>query len=101
MIEGRLSVREDEDTKIVANRITEFGEKKSKKFVIDITNLEENTKKHLRGAIKFFSGDKNNIAIFVKEKEELKPCGGIYLTDEIRKQFEEIVGAERVNIVEE
>ena len=101
VIEGRLSVREDEDTKIVANRITEFGEKKSKKFVIDITDLEEEAKKRLRGAIKFFSGDKNNIAIFVNEKEELKPCGGIYLTNEIRKQFEEIVGAERVNIVEE
>ena len=101
VIEGRLSVREDEDTKIVANRITEFGEKKSKKFVIDITDLQEDTKKRLRGAIKFFSGDKNNIAISVKEKEELKPCGGIYLTNEIRKQFEEIVGAERVSIIEE
>ena len=37
----------------------------------------------------------------LKEKEELKPCGGIYLTNEIRKQFEEIVGAERVSIIEE
>ena len=101
VIEGRLSVREDEDTKIVANRITEFGEKKTKKFVIDISDLEEESKKRLRGAIKFFSGDKNNIPILVKEKEELKPCGGIYLTNEIRKQFEEIVGLERVSIIEE
>ncbi len=99
LVEGRLSIREDEDTKIVANRITEFGEKKEKKFVIDITNLEENVKDRLRGAIKFFSGDKNNIAIFVKEKEELKPCGGIFITNEIRNQFEEIAGADRVSIV--
>ena len=101
VIEGRLSVREDEDTKIVANKITEFGEKKNKKFVIDITNLEEEAKQKLRGAIKFFSGDKNNIPIYVKEQETLKPCGGIYITDEIRKQFEEIVGVEKVNIIEE
>ena len=53
-IEGRLSVREDEDTKIVANRIYEFGEKKNKKLVIDITSLEEPIKQRLRGAIKFF-----------------------------------------------
>ena len=100
VIEGRLSIREDEDTKIVANRITEFGETKKKEFIIDITDLEEQTKQKLRGAIKFFSGDKNNIAIFVKEKEEKKPCGGIYLTDPIRAQFEEIVGSQRV-IIEE
>ena len=100
VIEGRLSIREDEDTKIVANRITEFGEKKNKQFIIDITDLEEQTKQKLRGAIKFFSGDKNNIAIFVKEKENQKPCGGIYLTEEIKAQFEEIVGSQRV-IIEE
>ncbi len=74
VIEGRLSIREDDDIKIVANRITEFGEKKDKRFVIDITDLKEDKKEKLRGAIKFFSGDKNNIAIFVKEKEEEKAC---------------------------
>ena len=31
---------------------------------------------------------------FVKINEELKPCGAIYLTDEILKVFEEIVGKE-------
>jgi DNA polymerase-3 subunit alpha len=98
VVEGRLSIREDEDTKIVANKITEFGEKENKKFVIDITSLQEETKERLRGAIKFFSGEKNNIAIMVKENEELKPCGGIYLTEEVKTQFEEIVGKSRVYI---
>ena len=96
LIEGRLSIREDEDTKIVANKITEFGEHKSNSLIIDITNLEEETKKKLRGAIKFFSGDRNNMAISVKENEEIKPCGGIYITDGILKEFEELVGSERV-----
>ena len=36
------------------------------------------------------------MAISVKENEEIKPCGGIYITDSILKQFEELVGAERV-----
>ena len=49
-----------------------------------------------RGAIKFFSGDKNNIAISVKNNEQILPCGAIYLTQEILKQFEEIVGKENI-----
>jgi DNA polymerase-3 subunit alpha len=98
LVEGRLSIREDEDTKIVANKITEFGEKEDKKIVIDITQLQEETKEKLRGAIKFFSGEKNNILIMVKEDDQLKPCGGIYLTEEIQAQFEEIVGKKRVSL---
>jgi hypothetical protein len=93
-----LSIREDEDTKIVANKITELSEKVEKKFVIDITSLDEETKERLRGAIKFFSGERNNIMIAVQENDELKPCGGIYLTEEIQAQFEEIVGKTRVSI---
>lgn len=102
LIEGRLSIREDEDTKIVANRITEFGkddqEKRKKSLIIDITDISEEKKKALRGAIKFFSGERNNILISVKDKEQLKPCGGIYLTEEIKAQFEEIVGVDKVSM---
>lgn len=100
LIEGRLSIREDEETKIVANKITEFEQNKTKNLLLDITNLEEETKKKLRGAIKFFNGEKNNIAIFIKENDEQKPCGAIFLTDEIIKQFKEIIGENRVIIIE-
>ncbi len=96
LIEGRLSIREDEDVKIVANRITEFGQTKKNTLEIDITNLDEETKKKLRGAIKFFSGDKNNTALCVKENDEIKPCGGIYLTQNILNEFEELVGSGRI-----
>lgn len=37
-------------------------------IIINITNLSEEQKSKLRGAIKFFSGDRNNIAISVKMK---------------------------------
>ncbi len=96
LIEGRLSIREDEETKIVANKITEFGNKKQHLLQIDITNLDEEKKAQLRGAIKFFSGDSNNIGITVKDSNEVKPCGGIYLNELIQKEFEELVGEQRV-----
>ena len=51
------------------------------------SNITEEQKDKLRGAIRFFNGDKNNIAVFIKIGEELKPCGAIYLTEEILKEF--------------
>ena len=118
VIDGRLSIREDDDVKIVANTITEFNEntkssntgnnnnievktnnnvqEKPKHIIINITNLSEEEKAKLRGAIRFFSGDRNNIAISVKQEEKILPCGAIYLTEEILKQFEEIVGKENI-----
>ena len=125
LIEGRLSIREDDDVKIVANSITEFNENttmnnavaghefvkrqttnsigtnetvRPKMIIINITNLPEEQKSKLRGAIKFFSGDRNNIAISVKNEDKILPCGAIYLTEEILKQFEEIVGKENIEL---
>ncbi len=116
LIEGRLSIREDDNVKIVANNITEFNENvvvtqnqhtnsvgaddtvRTRTITINITNLSEEQKEKLRGAIKFFSGDKNNIAINVKNHEQILPCGAIYLSQEILKQFEEIVGKENISI---
>ena len=145
LIDGRLSIREDEDVKIVANNISEFNEtvgagpvsartntnhnanlvgvdalpqghvisvtslhsdgypnidpqtSKPKSLTINITNLSEEQKSKLRGTIKFFSGDKNNIAINVKNNEQILPCGAIYLNKEILEQFEEIVGKENTS----
>ena len=129
LIDGRLSIREDEAVKIVANNITEFNENivggldqpenkniqstkntmggatygdpkkiKPKLLTINITNLSEEQKAKLRGAIRFFSGDRNNIAVQVNIDGELKPCGAIYCNEEILEQFEEIVGKENVKI---
>ena len=94
MIDGRLSVREDDETKIVAREIKNFGENKPKMLTLNITELPEEQKAKLRGAIKFFNGEQNNISVAIKIGEDLKSCGAIYLTDEILKVFEEIVGKE-------
>ena len=54
--------------------------------------MSEEEKKKLRGAIRYFSGDRNNINVEVKMGEELKPCGQIFITDEILELFKEIIG---------
>lgn len=100
LVDGRLSIRENEETKIIAKQITDFGVKKHKVLIFDITELEEEKKAKLRGAIKYFSGERNNISVKIRIDNEFKPCGAIFVTDEILKVFEEILGKERVNIEE-
>ena len=94
LISGRLSIREDDETKIVANRIENFGASKPKMLTLNITNTTEEQKAKLRGAIKFFGGEQNNISVVIKIGDDLKSCGAIYLNEEILKVFEEIVGKE-------
>lgn len=115
LIDGRLSIREDEPVKIVANSITEFNpqsisnlsvqgsnreviNQKPKVLILDITNADEIQKDKLRGAIRFFSGDRNNIAVQVNINGELKPSGAIYCNEEIVQQFKEILGNDNVEL---
>ena len=101
LIEGRLSIREDDSTKIIANDIKDFGEQKHKVLILNITDVNEKEKAKLRGAIKYFNGDKNNIPVFVKVNDENKSCGQIYVTEEILDIFRGIIGEENVLIKEE
>ena len=109
-VEGRLSIREDEPVKIVASNIREFSEKEDankanekvntiKTVNIDITNLDENQKEKLRGAIKFFAGDRVNVKLNIVQDGEIKPCFGIFLTDKILEEFKEIVSPENIKII--
>ena len=103
IVEGRLSIKEDEDARIIVQNIKEFSEEnntgdniRKNTVVIDITELNETQKERLKGAIRFFSGDRVNMKISVLDKAQEKPCGAIYLTEEILNQFKEIVGEENV-----
>ena len=114
IVEGRLSIREDESTTIIANDIKDFNtsdkneagqnlgnnEFKRKILTLDISNSTEEQKDKLRKAIKYFSGEKNNIRVQVKVGAELKPCGGIYLNEDIMKIFEDILDKENVGFSE-
>ncbi len=100
MIDGRLSIREDDATTIIANEIKDFGQQKQKILTLNITAATEEQKEKLRGALHYFSGDRNNINVQIKVGEELKPCGAIYLTDQIVSILEDILGKETVSINE-
>ena len=100
LVDGRLSIREDEDTKIVAREIKEFGEQKKKILMLDITNIDDEHKEKLRGAIKFFSGERNNIPIQIINGERRDMAGGIYLNNQTLEEFKEIVGNENARVEE-
>ncbi len=105
VIEGRLSIREDEDVKIVAREIKELNSVEGaplgnpKKLIINITNLDEKQKARLRGALKFFNGEKNNTPVQVVDGEKTLDCGTIFLSKDILEEFKELVGEERIELI--
>ena len=108
LVEGKISIREDEPAKIVATSIKEFSEdiqesniplNQVKTLQINITDINEMQKSKLRGAIKFFSGDRVNMKIEILDGEQRKPCGAIFLTDRILEVFENIVSKENVKLI--
>ena len=101
IVDGRLSIREDDTTTIIANEISDFKEQKKHKLVFDITDLDEENKAKLRGGICYFSGDKNNIQVFVKIGEDEKSCGAIFVNNDILNIFRTVLGNERVILTEE
>ena len=58
-------------------------------------------KKRLNLEVVYFSGDKNNMQVFVKIADEEKSCGVIYVNDKIISIFREIIGIERVMLTTE
>ena len=96
LVEGRLSIREDEDVKIVAREIKELKVEEKKILKINITNLSESKKAQLRGALKFFNGEYNNTQVQVIDGEQTLNCGTIYLTKDILQEFKELIGEEEV-----
>ena len=91
IIDGRLSIREDGVASIIANDINNLGEEQPKILTFDISKLNEEQKDKLRSAIKYFSGDKNNMNVQVKIGEEVKPCGAIYFNEDIKRIFDDII----------
>ena len=98
LIDGRLSIREDEETKIVAREIKKLTEEKRQSLNINITNLSELGKDKLRGALKFFTGDKNNMQVEIINGDKISPAGGLYVTKDILEELQELVGAENAKI---
>ena len=122
LVEGRLSIREeDQNVTIIANKIVPLGTPLSaplgtfpkgksvpfgtlenmttrKILEINITNLTEEQKEQLRGALKFFTGDKNNAPVQIINGENKMPAGGIFLNGNTLEELQEIVGKENCTI---
>lgn len=101
IVEGRISIKDDDNVTIIANEIKEFSintEELPKRKVInvDITNLDAEQKKQLKGFIKYFNGEKNNVPIQVIDGEKTLPCGNIYMTENILQELSDLIGKDRV-----
>lgn len=112
LIEGKLSIREDEEIKIVANNILELKSKENlnipnvikkeinkKVLQLNITNLSEDKKIKLRTLIKACINNKNNIDLEVIDDKKIKSCGRRYVTNESLKKYEEILGKDRIKLI--
>lgn len=98
LVTGRLSIREEEQPTIIASNIENLSEKKEKKLVLDIRGIDEETKEKLRGTLRFFMGDRNNIKVEIIDEEGIKPCGAIFMIKDTVDEFKEILGENRVSL---
>ena len=97
-IEGRLSIREDDAPSIIASKISSIEEEKRKCLNINITTLTTEQKEKLRGALKFFTGDTNNMQVEIINNDKISSAGGLLVTPDILEQIQDIVGKENANI---
>ena len=67
--------------------------------IVDITDFDEEQKNKLRGIIKFFSGDRANVKIAVREDGDVKPCGAILMDNKILNIFKELAGDINVELL--
>ena len=90
LVSGRLSIREDQDATIIANDIKNLDDVKQNTITVDITEFSEERKEKLRCAIKYFSGDRNNMNIQVKVGDKILPCGAIFYNEKVKEIIDNI-----------
>jgi DNA polymerase-3 subunit alpha len=119
-VEGKLSIRDNDSPTIIVNNMSQFDdnfknnlaikEEKSsysvetkrpniKSCEIDITNISDEQKERLRGAILFFSGISANIKLNIKQGGKVMPSGAIIFNESIKNELENIVGKENIFIM--
>ena len=92
-VEGRLSIKDNDEISIVANKIQNFS---SKTISLNITNLDEAKKQQLRELIKNSRSKNPNYDIVVVDKGNILPCGSIFVNDLTMGKFIEIVGENNI-----
>ena len=101
LIEGKLSIREDEPTKIIASNIKEMvsEDESYTKVNINITNFSEEKKEELRNFIKFYSKQPSaEVNCEVTILDEIRKCGKIYFNKEIENKIYKLFGKDNIKI---
>ena len=87
--------KEINDIKIQENPNSFAG----KTLVIDIRDFNEARKAKLRGAIRFFISDRNNLKVAVKQSDDkISSCGAIFANSDTIQAFKNIAGEDKVTI---
>jgi hypothetical protein len=100
-LNGRLSVKEDEPSKIIASSIKEMLNEDEiyNRVNVNITSFSESKKEELRNAIRYYSKMENaKTLIDITINGEVRKCGTIYMNKEIAMNFYKIFGKENVYI---
>ena len=101
LIDGRLSIKEDEPSKIIASSIKEMLNEDDtfNKININITDFSEEKKELLRKAIRYYSKLENpQTDIEVTVNGEVRNCGKVLVDKEIINEFYKLFGKENMYI---
>ena len=126
LVEGRLSIKEEDGTaSIIASKIAPLGQLgtfsngvsdtfgtstnsfqqnnmqsnsnfQRRTIKINITDLTEEQKDRLRGALKFFMGDRRNTAVIIINDGKELPSAPIFANEKVIDEIAEIVGKENI-----
>jgi len=100
LVEGRINIKEDDDTKILVQRVRSFGEEAQKtKSILEVFVENEQEANKLKSTINFFSGDKSNIEVIIYFNEKEIEKSTMYLTKEILSELKKEYNCNIKNIV--
>jgi hypothetical protein len=100
-LNGRLSIKEDEPSKIIASSVKELlnEDEVYNRVNVNITSFSESKKEELRNAIRYYSKMENaKTLIDITINGEVRKCGKIYMDKEVSMKFYKAFGKENVYI---
>ena len=71
---------------------------KLENIYFDITIMSEDEKDKLRGLLKFLHGDRNNMPVYIKINNEIKPSQPIYFTPNTENIIKRIIDEKKISI---
>lgn len=90
LISGKLSVREDDVTKILVDEITTLKKYSRPRIDINTNTLDEKSQEKFSNALNFFKGDNGNCDIYINNSQT--PINDIYMTQQLLDEIRQIVG---------